>query len=89
METTRKKLMFISKLNSYPNKQTEISEERMRESNDFFNLFNHTYVKNSDNEFWNKEYQHNKPILNSRKKMDDFLISGSAIQWSDNGMSDC
>lgn len=72
--------MFISKLNSYPNKQTELSEERMRESNGFMNLFNHTYAKNSEKDFWSREYQHNKPILNSRKKMDDFLISGSSIQ---------
>lgn len=72
--------MFVSRLNgaNYEKKK----EDKMREAQ---NMLRYMSQNDSSEDYIKTNFQHSKPVLNSRKKINDLLLNGLTFTNKDSG----
>ncbi|CAI2365726.1 unnamed protein product [Moneuplotes crassus] len=72
IDSIKKRLMFVSKLSGKSFEQKK--QERMREASNILKFLSNNY--STDDDYMKTNFQSSKPVLNSRKKINDLLLSG-------------
>lgn len=82
LHSTQNQAALIARYKARKQHSFEYNAIQMREKNHFLNINNHSYNKVDS---WTKELEHSRPLLNSRKQVNDFLLLGSSTKNQDRG----
>jgi hypothetical protein len=82
LNSTQNQAALIANYKARKQHSFEYDAVQMREKGHFLHISNNSYNKVDS---WTKELEHSRPLLNSRKQVNDFLLLGSSTKNQERG----